>query len=464
MNHDQTTDARLRNPIDEMASTLNILSPTVASRGTMPRALVLAIADVYDVELTKGTAEQQLSELIELAGLVDQSGRSLTFTPGRSAEIADPISKQLQAVLSGHRSRSKKERASTLKSDWAPQETTHSKLELVNKISALTHSGPETLGPGSKERKSVLNNLHMGLGFGDPPSVSKSELGGRIARRLGVPWERDCYSTGETLTKIGLSRLYDGAVLHLKGKRQGRHVSASEEASMYSGVILQTLLSSGSKDPLRSPDIWDGYTAVKEMLAARYAHARQTEWPGWYFEFCALPALKRQFNGGPYRVESTTFDYRGLRTWDLKSHSDSAVHTTTDHLLLNDKHSLRTAVAREGIGFAVLRGDPIYEGEENFYTWHSEDVRGRPKEMRSLRSRRLKTGFRLANLEFYFIEDLGSLSELETSGALNDFAQGRQATGEARNVKYKFNLKHPASREICVSGTDVRAYLAETKS
>ena len=39
------------------------------------------------------------------------------------------------------------------------------KLEVVARISNLTNSGPETLGPGSKEHKSVVLNLARGMGL-----------------------------------------------------------------------------------------------------------------------------------------------------------------------------------------------------------------------------------------------------------------------------------------------------------
>ena len=52
------------------------------------------------------------------------------------------------------------------------------KLEAVARISFLTNSGPEDLGPGSKERKSVLTNLANGLKIQIDESDSKPDIGG----------------------------------------------------------------------------------------------------------------------------------------------------------------------------------------------------------------------------------------------------------------------------------------------
>ena len=41
------------------------------------------------------------------------------------------------------------------------------KLEVVARISNLTNSGPEYLGPGSKERRSVLFNLARGMSLSE---------------------------------------------------------------------------------------------------------------------------------------------------------------------------------------------------------------------------------------------------------------------------------------------------------
>jgi hypothetical protein len=55
------------------------------------------------------------------------------------------------------------------------------KLEAVVRLSNLTNSGPEVMGPGSKERKSVFENLAKGLQIEFSPSETKQSLAKLIA-------------------------------------------------------------------------------------------------------------------------------------------------------------------------------------------------------------------------------------------------------------------------------------------
>ncbi len=85
------------------------------------------------------------------------------------------------------------------------------KLEVVTRISALTDSPKEVLGPGSKERKSVLVNLATALDLGVNLKANKPDLGAEIAEALGVEWDDTCWSAGHTLTLIGLNNILRGA-------------------------------------------------------------------------------------------------------------------------------------------------------------------------------------------------------------------------------------------------------------
>lgn len=460
MSEQHTTEHRLRSSLESLAVAVDEPFPQVADWGVMPRALVLAAADVYETELSKGTAEQQLLELIDRAGLVDDSGAALTFKTGRSAELSSDLARRVQAIRSKNQRLVRLKKPARLRNDWIASGRRASKLEIVNKISALTHSGPETLGPGSKERKSVLTNLYQGLHFGVPPQMPKTELGSLLAQKLSVEWDYGCYSTGETLTTRGLTRLLDGAITYLQRRDLLPETSIQDEASMYSGVILQSILGSATVDSVNGEASWDGYAAVEEMVSKEYAHARQTEWPGWYFEYRSLPALRRRFEGGPHPVGSTTFDYRGIRTWDLKSHSERPGSRRTNQVPLNDRASIREAVTQDGLGFIILRGAPLYEDEESFYEWHNTVVRGKQKAVRPARSRRLKTGFSMTALDFFFIDNANRLEELESAGVISDFAQGQQAGGETRKLKYKLDIRRAANTAIRIYHVDIPEYVA----
>ena len=92
------------------------------------------------------------------------------------------------------------------------------KLEAVNRISQLTGSGREELGPGSKERKRVLVNLAIGLGIRSPDFLSKHELLETIIRRHGRPFYSSYISRGGTITLEGLNIILDVGEQELKNR------------------------------------------------------------------------------------------------------------------------------------------------------------------------------------------------------------------------------------------------------
>ena len=86
-----------------------------------------------------------------------------------------------------------------------------SKQKAVTRISALTGSGPEVLGPGSKEQKAVLINLAKGLNLGIDMDCPKIELASRIAAALNTEWTPKCYAPGQALSLLGLNTLLEAA-------------------------------------------------------------------------------------------------------------------------------------------------------------------------------------------------------------------------------------------------------------
>ena len=94
---------------------------------------------------------------------------------------------------------------------WAGFQPAPSKIEAVNRISALTNSGPEWLGPGSKEHKSVLLNLAASLAPHLDQGLSKHRLSAALADDFAAPWSDSFESTGQTITLDGLNTLLAGA-------------------------------------------------------------------------------------------------------------------------------------------------------------------------------------------------------------------------------------------------------------
>jgi hypothetical protein len=309
------------------------------------------------------------------------------------------------------------------------------KLEAVARISQLTNSGPEELGPGSKERRSVLVNLANGIGVSSDSYESKQALAEAIAIRLGLRWTSNCESVGQTITLTGLNLLLEGGEKFFAG----RHISGDNKATdllSEVGMIRKVL-------DHATPRYMDGRSSVLEMQGADADNWRQTEWQGWYFEFKALPALINQLGGGPKVIENTKFDYALIRPWDLKVHSSTGLGNKPNNgCQLNDQESMKEAAKASGLGLIVLSGTPKYD-DESFSEWHKA-LRGKVGPVR----RRLKNGFTSEKIEFFYISDLDDLERAVGNKVLKDFKQGKQPTGEPRAPKYLLDINKARQDKI----------------
>lgn len=63
------------------------------------------------------------------------------------------------------------------------------------------------LGPGSKEKKAVFEAIDRQLSLGLPADLGKPELAQAIVERGGLRWDDSCWSTGDTITAVGLERV-----------------------------------------------------------------------------------------------------------------------------------------------------------------------------------------------------------------------------------------------------------------
>jgi hypothetical protein len=305
-----------------------------------------------------------------------------------------------------------------------------SKLEAVSRISALTRSPPETLGPGSKERKSVLVSLARGLGLSVDTGKSKPELGEQIAAALGVTWDQSCWSAGQTITLDGLNILLHGAEARVaRPAEPGYFLSVRDEASALVTALVDAL-----------PEHMDGRECVAEMQAADYLQWAQDEWVGFYFEYVGLPALINAFGGGPQQINSTRFDYGLGHAWDLKAHM-----AFSGDAPLNDQSAVEVAVTESGgLGFLVLTGDVEYD-DGDFRAWQREFRLAHGKVPRKRDTppkytRKSKVAFRPAMVEAFFIPDHEALRSAIGSGIINVMKQGKQVSGRARSPKYSMDL------------------------
>ncbi|WP_083323071.1 hypothetical protein [Corynebacterium sp. HMSC036E10] len=423
-----TTTANTTNTaLDQLADLLDVGRFTVADAGMIPRAIALAAAEELDVPYEDAWTAEEIADSIfdNFAQYILGSG-----VDGRAATLLAIVDDHFTAQTSRTRGSGVSSFSKLSSDDFTPAKN---KLEAVNRISALTGSGPETLGPGSKERKSVLVNLARAIDNNNAPEdATKIELGRWLAQQLGGTWGPRDYSSGYTITLNGLNNL-----LHLATRR---FTGAEDFASP---LLEANALVAGAAEALglRADTDWaslpfDGRTCVEEMFAAQYRNRNQTEWFAWYAEFKVLPFYAAKFKGGPATIGHTEFDYQGTRTWDLKVHSSDG---KADRTPLNDQYSVDLAAAQDGVGFIVVNTVPDYTDEDAFYRWHMAK-RGKVVKDRKPNSRKLKVAHTVTSIEAYYFPDTASISDAIARGIIKVFNQGRQQDGSPRKPKYEMDM------------------------
>lgn len=343
--------------------------------------------------------------------------------------------------------------------EWARFVPARSKIEAVNRISMLTNSGAERLGPGGKEHKRVLVNLVTGLDL-DIVVTTKHGTAESLAREFNAPWSDTCISTQGTITLNGLNVILAGAERRLGrlGTDRALLFGTPEEE----GQALAAALVDGFK-PTRFPDgservHWDGRRSVQWLERNETGQARQTEWPGFYWEFQARRILGRAFAPNPRpprtRVGSVTFDYSLNFVWDLKSHTEMWRDPATGKTRrgrpaspLNDAESMDLCIAEQGLGFLVMSGVAIEDVGGDFKTWH-DTFKGRESApSNSGRSRPRKAAFEPLTVDAFWFANTMALDAAKLSGVITGFPQGPQSPrkvgqrGAAREAKYNLTSR-----------------------
>lgn len=350
---------------------------------------------------------------------------------------------------------------------WASFEPAQSKIEAVNRISALTNSGPEWLGPGSKEHKSVLINLASNLAPELDTGLSKTKLGAALASEFGAPWSAACESTGETISLVGLNTLLAGAELRL-GRlgvaRNGLFGTPEEEGQALAAALLDGWRAERQPDGTKRV-VWDAWRSIHWMDEQGVTEGpHQNEWQGFYWESRGRALLNAAFtpNPNPPRVAygNTTFDYSLRFVWDLKAHTESWFTPTTETLKrgqsaapLNDQQAMDDCVDEQGLGFLMVGGRAINDDDGSFTEAHRQFKAERGVKSRTSNSgasRARKSAFEPLHVEAFFFHNTEALDAAKAAGQVTGFAQGKQApdepgaVGRARRPKY--NLAVPKAR------------------
>jgi hypothetical protein len=316
------------------------------------------------------------------------------------------------------------------------------KLEAVARISTLTNSGPETLGPGSKEHKSVLINLAKGLKLNFDESLTKQDLGKFILESMGGSWSPSFESVGQTITLRGLNALLYQATRYLSERSipltNSQNDSFEEELKAISKIVVENT-------PLRM----EGRDCVQEMREAEDNNWRQTEWQGFYFEMKVESALTNSIGGGRVKFENTAFDYARNFIWDLKVHSsENKKGKNSGGLILNDSRAIEEAVDLKGLGFIVLSAKPEYDIE--FTRWHKKYRGSGDEEPRKV----LKSRFTSQRLDIFYIPNLDRLEKAKSLYELAIIHQGKNSNSKPRPPKYGLDLLKARDSDLQVFSYD----------
>lgn len=337
---------------------------------------------------------------------------------------------------------------------WANFRPAASKLEAVTRIADLTGAPAETLGPGSKEHRSVFENLadralpgvHLDRG-------SKTRLARSLSHHFGVGWTDTCISTGETVSLEGLNAVLAGAERHLGMLGQAGAI-AQIDPHREAGLIAGALREAWTGDP------WDGRTTVEWLRANGARGANDNEWQGFYFEYRARQVLAESISPSTatprVKFGHTTFDYARDFVWDLKAHTAAKVLPRSDRrtregawCILNAEDAVRECVAQQGLGFVVLSGASIMDEDGAFVSWHRQfkaEAGGESAPSNGGKSRMRKAAFAPMSVDLFWIQDTKRLDQAVASGVLRVQSQGRQApralgeSGDQRGNKFHINV------------------------
>lgn len=350
-------------------------------------------------------------------------------------------------------------------SEWIEFIPSKSKIEAVNRLSFLTGSGPESLGPGSKERKSVLTNLAERLAPEIDTKQPKTGLAAALAKFFGVSWTSTCASTGETISLEGLNTILAGAERHLGvlGQTPILHPpGATSEAQ-----ALVNALRDGWQ-PKRQQDgekrvIWDGVECVNWLRVQGTNQQCQKEWQGFYWEAMGLEILNRSFRGRSeplrQRYLNTTFDYALNYLWDFKAKTDSlrladgSLRRQSPQTQLNASDASAAAIAEQGLGFIVVRGIAMLDEDSEVRIFQRSLGCGPSAPSNSGLSRPMKRNFEPFSIDAFYIPNSQALDLAILNGVLKIRQQGRQSprlaggSGAPRGSKLELNLHRALQSE-----------------
>ena len=435
------------------------------ARGEKRALVALAKSLQIDVDIVKTSADLalEISDALDIEWLPYYEVKTKVNLSGLNALLRGAALAKEQGSLQ----RLDEDLPTFLKSPgWERFIPAQSKIEAVNRISNLTQSGPERLGPGSKEQKSVLTNLATNLSSSIHTSLSKSKLGAALADYLRVPWTPSCTSTGETIQLEGLNTLLAGAerFLGMLGKERSTSFGTPENEARVLVLALSQLWK-----PTIQPDgtqriVWDGKNCIQWMIDQESSDSFKTEWAGHYWEQRGIAGLNSEFASNPnpprQRYANTPFDYALNYLWDFKAKAEywkgsdgRLVKAKGPWTPLNDVQASEEAIDDQGLGYLTVCGIATADVDRTLRNWQKQmKQKEKPVTRKTTYSnsggkRRFKKTFEPTNIDAFFFPNTDALAQAKLSGIIKQGSQGRQpasepgGSGAPRKDKLHLNFK-----------------------
>jgi hypothetical protein len=176
------------------------------------------------------------------------------------------------------------------------------------------------------------------------------------------------------------------------------------------------------------------------MKTNDWPHWRQSEWPGFYFEYRESALADKEFQRGP-RYGNVTFDLQSKLVWDLKVHVGEG-----GMVPLNDQEAVRDCISENGfLGWMILTGTATYASDKD-REWHTNFKGGLSAYSISNRaagkpSRRIKGTFTPGTIVGFGLSGLDALERALSEGWLIGFQEGMtNSNGRPRRAKFMANL------------------------
>lgn len=193
------------------------------------------------------------------------------------------------------------------------------------------------------------------------------------------------------------------------------------------------------------PKKWNGMHSIMEMKDNEFAHWKQMEWIGFYFQYLCEKHLKDIFQFQKPRYDRVAFDGLYKIPFDFKAH---AINTSSHQVIVNDSAAISHAIDEYGkVGLLLALGKVEYNDEaRTFQKWH-EQMKGGLSEYSKARiergawSRLRKVEFDLQQISFIEITDQ---TLIKCGSFQEDF---RNSDGKSRKKKVLLDLEE-ISKEL----------------